>query len=95
MRPSVVALESEGLWELYRVHTSNKGKVCRGIISSFEQYAVPLGSSEIKHICLRSLSVDTINLNNLHGVALKPEVLASKSRHVDDAEHIGFPRFNR
>ena len=74
--------------KIYRIHACDKCIISGSVILRSDEHAVSLCSSEIDHLCLSWLSVDTINFDNGHVVTLEPEILTSKSSDVDDAEHV-------
>ena len=83
-----------GLLRTHLIHASNVRIIGRGIVLHRDKYAVTLGCSDVNQVCFRRLGVDAVNFHNPHSVAFKPEVLTSKSAHVDDAEHISLSRFH-
>lgn len=80
---------------IYRIHACNKSKVGRGVILGCQQKAVSLSCGNIDRLCFSLLGIDTIHFHDSYVVALEPNVLASKSTHVDHAEEIGLSRLYR
>jgi hypothetical protein len=72
----------------YSIHAGSNGEVLGGILLRGKEETDSLGSRDIDHLGLGLFSIDTINLDNAHGVILKPEVLSSKGTHVDHAEEV-------
>ena len=80
--------------QTYLVHTCHICKVGRGIVLRGNEYAVALSCCNINHVCCCLIRIYTIDLHNLHSMALKPDVLASECAYIDDSEHIGLPRLD-
>ena len=78
----------------YRVHACDYGEVGTGVILGREEETHALRRGDVDHFRFRRLGIHAINLDDLHRVALDPEVLAGKGAHVDDAEKVRLARLN-
>ncbi|ANB12410.1 hypothetical protein AWJ20_663 [Sugiyamaella lignohabitans] len=78
-----------------RVGNSDNGIVGISSVLSSEQDSVSLSNVHIKNISRSGFSVNTINLDNSHVVALNVKVLSNKSTNVDDSQHISGIGLNR
>ena len=79
---------------IYLIHTCYVCEVGRGIILRGYEYTVALSCCNINHVCCCLIRIYTIDLDNLHRMALKPDVLASECTYIDDSEHVGLPRLD-
>lgn len=77
------------------VHAADHREVRGAVVFRSDQEAIALSSGEIDHVRLSRLSVYSVNFDDLHGMPLDPEVLASESTNVGQAEEVGLARLHR
>ena len=78
----------------YLIHTCYICEIARGIVLCGNEYTVALSCSNIYHICCCFIRIYTIDFNDLHSMALEPDVLASECTYIDDSEHVRLPRLD-
>ena len=84
----VLVQSRRDLVEEILIHAADKGEIGRRILFGGDENTVALGGRQVEHLCFRRLGIYAVNLHHLHGMAFKPEILCSKSGHVDDPEQI-------
>ena len=75
----------------YCVHTSNEGIISGRLILRGEQKTISLSCSDIDHFRFGLISVDAVDLNDSHVVALKPKVLTCKGANVHNMDQVRLP----
>lgn len=76
------------------IHACSVGEIGRSVILGSDEHTVALGCCEIYHFGGRRFGVYAINLNDLHCMAFKPDIVSGKARDVDDAEQVSLSRLD-
>lgn len=78
----------------HQVHARHDWKICGGVVLGCDKNAISLGSSDIDHVGNRRLSIYSVSLDDGHVVTFNPEIVASKSADITDAEEVGLARLD-
>lgn len=76
------------------IHGPDNGEVAIGVVTGGQEDAGSLGRGQVDHAGLGWLSVDAVDLDDAERVALDPEILRRKRRHVDDADEVRLARLH-